>query len=70
MVYVADLQPGIHPTMKADYAKRAALVAQATVYGQDVIAQGPTYLSHAYSETGCVVTFADVGDGLATAVPW
>ena len=67
MVYVADLQPDIHPTMKADYASRAALVARQAVYGEAILAQGPRYASHSISDGVVVVTFDHVGQGLVTA---
>lgn len=46
MVSASDLGPGVHPTNKSGYGKRASQVAMGFVYGKDVEYYGPVYDSH------------------------
>jgi sialate O-acetylesterase len=56
----------IHPRNKQDVGLRLARVGEKVVYGQRVIASGPTYASHTARGDTVIVRFANVGGGLVT----
>lgn len=56
----------IHPVDKLDVGIRLALVARQRVYGENVVAAGPTYRSHSSVGDTVVVEFTNVGGGLTT----
>lgn len=64
MIATSDLQTDIHPTMKADYASRAALVARGVVYGEDVVWSGPVVKEQEVVDGALVLTFSEIGSGL------
>jgi len=55
----------IHPSDKAPLCKRLALLAGRYVYGQDIVAQGPTYKNFAVKGNRMVIEFTCAG-GLKT----
>jgi sialate O-acetylesterase len=55
----------LHPTNKQDPGHRLALVARRVAYHEPVLASGPTYKSRVVRGDSVVVTFANVGGGLA-----
>jgi sialate O-acetylesterase len=56
----------IHPKNKQEVGRRLSVAALAKVYAQkNVVASGPTYLSHTAKDGKLIVTFADLGGGLA-----
>jgi sialate O-acetylesterase len=56
----------IHPRNKQDVGARLARVARRVVYGESVVASGPTYRSHIIQGDTVVIAFGDVGGGLVT----
>jgi sialate O-acetylesterase len=56
----------IHPRDKLTVGSRLALVARRRIYGQAVVASGPSYRSHTVRGDTVVVDFADVEGGLRT----
>lgn len=56
----------IHPRDKEDVGARLALVARRVAYGESVLASGPTYRSHVVRGDTVVVSFGNVGGGLAS----
>ena len=67
MVPASDLGSGIHPTNKWGYGVRAAQVALSQVYPNEVQAYGPIYKSHEIKGDQVIVSFSQVGQGLAAA---
>ena len=59
----------IHPKDKLDVGRRLALLARKNLYGQQVVASGPTYCSMKQEEKKIRLTFNDVGKGLTVAAP-
>jgi sialate O-acetylesterase len=56
----------IHPKNKQEVGRRLSVAALAKVYAQkNVVASGPIYLSHTAKDGKLIVTFADLGGGLA-----
>ena len=55
----------IHPRNKEDVGARLALVARRVAYGETVLASGPTYRSHVVRGDTIIVSFANMGSGLA-----
>jgi sialate O-acetylesterase len=55
----------IHPLNKKDVAKRLALQAQKTVYGKNIVSEGPMYKSCERAGSKIVVSFRDDTDDLA-----
>ena len=49
--------------------RRLALLARKNLYGQQVVASGPTYCSMKQEEKKIRLTFNDVGKGLTVAAP-
>ncbi|MCE9545345.1 MAG: chitobiase/beta-hexosaminidase C-terminal domain-containing protein [Planctomycetia bacterium] len=70
MVVVTDQVPNlndIHPTQKLEVGRRLALLALATIYGQDkLVHSGPLFKSAAIASDTIRVEFNHVGGGLAT----
>ncbi|MGC9319205.1 MAG: sialate O-acetylesterase, partial [Armatimonadota bacterium] len=58
----------IHPTDKQTVGHRLALWALATVYGQDVVYQGPTYESMDVEGSRIRIHFANINGGLRRGV--
>jgi sialate O-acetylesterase len=56
----------IHPGDKQDVGIRLALVARQRVYGENIVASGPTYRSHSIVGDTVIVEFTNVGGGLTT----
>ena len=56
----------IHPRNKQDVGARLARVARSVVYGQSVVASGPTYRRHAVRDGRVVVEFDNVAGGLVS----
>jgi sialate O-acetylesterase len=54
----------LHPRNKQDVGARLARVVRQVAYGQNVIASGPTYRSHAMRGDTMVVTLGNVAAGL------
>ena len=65
MVIARDLAGSVHPPNKSGYGARAARVAKALAYGQDVVIYGPRYASHKIEGNRIRIAFTDVGQGLA-----
>lgn len=59
----------IHPKDKLDVGRRLALLARKNLYGQQVVANGPTYRSMKQEKNKIRLTFDDVGKGLTVAAP-
>jgi len=57
----------LHPKNKQDVGTRLARVAERSVYGNPLIAEGPSYRSHRVRGDTLVVEFGGVGGGLITA---
>ena len=57
----------IHPRNKYEVGRRLAQASLRTVYGKDVIASGPRYLSASREGRGMRIRFASGGNGLCTA---
>ena len=55
----------IHPLNKKDMAKRLFLCARRLVYGDDIIASGPRYKGMRISGDQIVISFDQIGKGLA-----
>jgi sialate O-acetylesterase len=56
----------LHPRNKQDVGSRLALVARKVAYDEDVLASGPTYRSQSIRGDTIIVTFDNVGEGLAS----
>jgi sialate O-acetylesterase len=56
----------IHPKDKRDVGDRLALVARRLVYGEQVVASGPTYRAHTIRGDTVIVEFANTAGGLTT----
>jgi sialate O-acetylesterase len=56
----------LHPRNKQDVGARLSRVARRVVYGESIVASGPTYRSHVIRGDTVVITFGDVGAGLVT----
>jgi sialate O-acetylesterase len=54
----------IHPRNKQDVGARLARVARKVVYGEAVVASGPTYKSHTVRGDTMIVEFANANSGL------
>ena len=65
MAISSDLGPGVHPTNKSGYGRRAAAVALGMTYGKPIEYYGPVYASHAVEGNKIRVKFTHVGKGLA-----
>ena len=59
----------IHPKDKLDVGRRLALLARKNLYGQQVVASGPTYRSMKKEGETLRLTFDNVGIGLTVAAP-
>jgi sialate O-acetylesterase len=59
----------IHPRNKQDVGARLARVARRVVYGESIVASGPTYRSHVVRGDTIIVSFGDLGGGLVTRSP-
>lgn len=59
----------IHPKDKLDVGRRLALIARKNLYGQPVMASGPTYQSMQQDGKTLRLTFNHVGHGLTVAAP-
>lgn len=59
----------LHPKRKIDISHRLALVARKLVYGEDIIASGPTYASHQIDGGKVRLVFTDVAAGLKIGYP-
>ena len=55
----------IHPKDKQSVGKRLALWALGTTYGKDLVYSGPLYKSMAKKDGSIVITFDQIGSGLA-----
>jgi len=56
----------IHPGNKQEVGRRLALIANKLVYGQNVVASGPTFKSFSKMGNRIHVGFTNVGDGLVS----
>ncbi|PRY24542.1 sialate O-acetylesterase [Spirosoma oryzae] len=56
----------IHPDNKKDVGERLALAALKTAYHENIVASGPLYQSAKVDGNKIVLSFTDVGSGLAT----
>ncbi len=56
----------IHPDNKKDVGERLALAALKTAYHENVVASGPLYQSAKVDGNKIVLSFTDIGSGLAT----
>ena len=54
----------IHPTDKQEVGRRLALVARKLIYGENIVASGPTPLTATRRGTTVTVSFASVASGL------
>lgn len=59
----------IHPKDKLDVGRRLALMARKNLYGQKVVASGPTYHAMKQEEHKIHLMFDNVGTGLTVAAP-
>ncbi len=68
MVVAIDLGEwnDIHPDNKKDVGERLALAALKTAYHENVVASGPLYQSAKVDGNKVVLSFTDIGSGLAT----
>ena len=55
----------IHPTNKQEVGRRLALIARKLIYGENIVASGPTPLTAVQNGNTVTVSFANVGNGLA-----
>ncbi len=67
MVPASDLGATIHPTNKWGYGNRAAEVALSEVYKTGTQAYGPMYRSYKVDGNRVIVSFDQIGKGLAVA---
>lgn len=58
-----------HPDNKVHVGHRLALAGRKVIYGEDVVASGPTYASHDTKDGAVHVTFDHTGGGLVAARP-
>lgn len=56
----------IHPDRKKEVGERLAIAAQKTIYGEKIVAAGPTYKSYTADGNKLVVTFTNADKGLLT----
>ena len=62
--------PGnIHPAFKSAIGRRLSLLARRMVYGEDILASGPTYVSQRVDGNKISLKFSNVGTGLKLGVP-
>jgi sialate O-acetylesterase len=61
---LGGVPPELHPRNKQDVGARLARVVRKVAYGQNVLASGPTYRSHATRGDTAVVVFGNVAAGL------
>lgn len=60
-----------HPDNKVHVGHRLALAGRKVVYGEDLVASGPTYASHEIRDGKAVVKFDNTGGGLIIGqAPW
>lgn len=60
-----------HPDNKVHVGQRLALTGRKVVYGEDIVASGPTYDSHEIRDGKAVVKFDNTGGGLIIGqAPW
>jgi sialate O-acetylesterase len=66
MAVITDVgdRDDIHPRQKEPVGARLALLARKHVYGEDVVASGPTFDSVKFENGKAVVKFANLGGGL------
>ncbi|MEO6317104.1 MAG: sialate O-acetylesterase [Chitinophagaceae bacterium] len=57
----------VHPWNKYDVGKRLALLAEKTVYGEDVVASGPLFNSAMVEGNKIIISFTSIGSGLITS---
>jgi WD40 repeat protein len=71
MAVITDVgdKDDIHPTKKRPVGERLALAARRIAYGEKIVASGPTYKSMRIKENEVVLTFKNVGSGLAAGWP-
>ncbi len=69
MAVITDIgNPGnIHPTNKQDVGKRLALQALEIAYGQDILSQGPQFLSAQKENDKMIISFSHTGSGLTVS---
>ncbi|MGB0578971.1 MAG: sialate O-acetylesterase [Limisphaerales bacterium] len=60
----AGMKDDIHPVNKEPVGARLALLARQTVYGEDIVGDGPSYVSHAVANGQVTVRFRNIGGGL------
>jgi sialate O-acetylesterase len=65
MVPICDLGSGTHYWNKTGYGARAARVALGVVYGEKIATNGPVYASHKIEGDKVIVSFTQIGKGLA-----
>jgi sialate O-acetylesterase len=65
LVTAVDLEPGVHPTNKSGYGKRASIVALGTAYGRKIATCGPVYTSHKVEGKRIRISFDHTDGGLA-----
>jgi sialate O-acetylesterase len=67
MAVITDVgdEENIHPKKKGPVGARLALLARATVYGEKIEANGPTYDNLQIDGNKAILTFSHVGQGLA-----
>jgi sialate O-acetylesterase len=71
MAVITDVgdKDDIHPTKKRPVGERLALAARRIAYGEKIVASGPTYKSMKVKGNEAVLTFENVGGGLAVGSP-
>jgi sialate O-acetylesterase len=57
----------IHPDRKKDVGDRLALAAEKLVYGEKIVASGPTHRSHTTEGNKVILQFDNTGGGLVTS---
>ena len=67
MACIIDIGEGndIHPKNKQEVGRRLALIANKTVYKQNVIASGPMYKKYRKEGNHIRISFANIGSGLS-----
>lgn len=60
----AGMRANIHPYQKEIVGERLALVARKEVYGEKLVAYGPTFMSATFKGEEALVRFSNVGGGL------
>ena len=64
MIVTLDIGGRLHPTDKLDVGKRLALVARRDVYGEKIVASGPSYQSMQKDGNKITINFTQVNGGL------